>query len=481
MTPKQTELYRKIQEFEIDEGQPSFPFEARLAKENSWSRPFSRRVIQEYKRFAFLAMTAPHSVTPSEQVDQAWHMHLTFTKSYWLRFCEVLGQPLHHNPTQGGADETQKYRKLYQQTLLTYREMFNEDAPADIWPSVDDRFGKDLQVERINTAENWVLPKKYFKRAASFATMALLMFIVGTGCKELPGNPFELVKTDFIFFLIPCLLAAVVVGQIWSKKSRGCAHQGELDSLNWAELAYLSGGANRLTSAAIARLGAAGAVQVSADGKSLEELYEFRAVEKLSMIEQQILKSLPLKRDDQAALKALNERVGLLYQEQKSDLHERGYLLTAGQRFQSALLAVFPIGIVVLALGIPRLMMGVSGHKPIGFLVATLAITGFISLIIMIAAASRRSNYGSACIKHAQRRIPKKIEDGTDVENVSQGVAVHGTSCISNCVMLMALSTWYPVQTTGDGGGCGSSGCGSGDGGGGCGGGCGGCGGGGCS
>jgi hypothetical protein len=35
-----------------------------------------------------------HIVTPSEQVDQVWHLHLTYTRSYWDEFCpNVLGQP----------------------------------------------------------------------------------------------------------------------------------------------------------------------------------------------------------------------------------------------------------------------------------------------------------------------------------------------------------------------------------------------------
>ena len=42
----------------------------------------------------------------SEQVDAAWHLHLTYTRSYWDRFCkETLGQPLHHDPTRGGPAE----------------------------------------------------------------------------------------------------------------------------------------------------------------------------------------------------------------------------------------------------------------------------------------------------------------------------------------------------------------------------------------
>ncbi|MEK6230809.1 MAG: hypothetical protein N2A42_03075 [Luteolibacter sp.] len=35
--------------------------------------------MTEYKRFVALAMLAGHPVTPSEEVDQAWHLHLVYT------------------------------------------------------------------------------------------------------------------------------------------------------------------------------------------------------------------------------------------------------------------------------------------------------------------------------------------------------------------------------------------------------------------
>ncbi len=48
-------------------------------------------MFDEYRRFAFLAATAGHPVTPSDAVDQAWHLHLTYSRDYWDRFCPLLG------------------------------------------------------------------------------------------------------------------------------------------------------------------------------------------------------------------------------------------------------------------------------------------------------------------------------------------------------------------------------------------------------
>lgn len=105
---------RKIRErvlaFSPDESGSPFPFSERLAPENRWNPAFARRVIEEYEKFAFLAVAAGHPVVPSDAVDQAWHLHLTCTRSYWEDFCpKVLGRPLHHHPARGGAVERAKF------------------------------------------------------------------------------------------------------------------------------------------------------------------------------------------------------------------------------------------------------------------------------------------------------------------------------------------------------------------------------------
>lgn len=89
----------------------------RLARDNGWTTHYADRVLDEYRRFAYLAVTAGHPVTPSEDVDQAWHLHLLYTRDYWEHYCpEVLGQTLHHGPTRGGTDEDLKFVDWYGRT-----------------------------------------------------------------------------------------------------------------------------------------------------------------------------------------------------------------------------------------------------------------------------------------------------------------------------------------------------------------------------
>ncbi len=121
MNIEQAKLYTRIQEFSLDENDAIYPFSKKLAKENGWSAEYTKRAIEEYKKFAFLAVVAGHTVVPSEQVDQVWHLHLTYTHSYWDEFCaKVLQTPLHHNPTRGGSVELRKFQDLYIKTLVSY-------------------------------------------------------------------------------------------------------------------------------------------------------------------------------------------------------------------------------------------------------------------------------------------------------------------------------------------------------------------------
>ena len=160
MNSEQQQLFAQIKAFSFDKPDTKYTFVRRLAHENNWSFEYAYRVIEEYRKFAFLAVVAEHIVTPSEQVDRVWHLHLTYTHSYWNEFCpQILGKPLHHQPSQGGSSEQIKYQNLYCQTLDSYTKFFGDPPPIDIWSSPDIRFGSDLSAKWVNTEKNWIIPK----------------------------------------------------------------------------------------------------------------------------------------------------------------------------------------------------------------------------------------------------------------------------------------------------------------------------------
>ncbi len=159
MIKKEKRLWDKISQFKFDDEQANFNFSDRLARENNWTISYSKKVIEEYKKFIFLCCTTKNGVTPSDQVDQAWHLHLTYTRSYWIDFCKnTLEKEIHHNPTKGGTSETEKFDDYYTKTKEAYIEAFKTEPLIEIWPNNESRFN-DTNFKRINIDQNWIIKK----------------------------------------------------------------------------------------------------------------------------------------------------------------------------------------------------------------------------------------------------------------------------------------------------------------------------------
>jgi len=124
-------------------------FAKRLARENRWTQNFANAAIEEYKRFCFLAATLPNPVTPSEEIDEVWHLHLLYSRDYWDIWCaKILQTKLHHDPTQGGPAEAAKFRAQYAETLAAYETVFGP-PPATFWPATHIRFGATSRLQRF--------------------------------------------------------------------------------------------------------------------------------------------------------------------------------------------------------------------------------------------------------------------------------------------------------------------------------------------
>ncbi len=179
---KNADLYNAILTYQIDDPNVALPFEKRLARENGWTLSLSRRTIEEYKKFIYLCMTAGHPCSPSDEVDQAWHLHMLYTSSYFERLCnQILGKTISHEPTKGGHDENEKFQDWYAKTLESYQSQFGTEPPADIWPSSEERLQDSSRYQRINVQENFILPKKRIRQIA-FGTAALAASLTFIGC-----------------------------------------------------------------------------------------------------------------------------------------------------------------------------------------------------------------------------------------------------------------------------------------------------------
>lgn len=149
-----TELFSRIAAFEFDEGAPEMPFAARLAKDNGWSQVYAIRVIDEYRKFALLTIAAGRIAVPSDQVDQAWHQHLFYTRS-WSDFCaNALQTILHHDPTRGGESEQVRFKALYDNPPNLGGDLLAEDlSPRLIWTAMPRVGGSCLVCEVTKPSE----------------------------------------------------------------------------------------------------------------------------------------------------------------------------------------------------------------------------------------------------------------------------------------------------------------------------------------
>ncbi|MCX6367657.1 MAG: hypothetical protein NTX57_13265 [Armatimonadetes bacterium] len=126
---QQNPLWQKLAELPLETG-----FVQRLARENEWGVLFTEQVIGEYRRFLYLTQVAEHAVTPSKAVDEAWHLHLLYTRSYWEVLCgEILGKPLHHEPGTGKPEDSVHFAAQYARTQESYQQVFGEEPPSRVW------------------------------------------------------------------------------------------------------------------------------------------------------------------------------------------------------------------------------------------------------------------------------------------------------------------------------------------------------------
>ncbi|MBC8111343.1 MAG: hypothetical protein H7Y04_09820 [Verrucomicrobia bacterium] len=203
MTTDEKNLWQKIENFQFNDLQVRLSFADRLARENGWSEIYTAKVMEEYKKFMFLCCITETGVTPSDPVDQAWHLHLTFTKSYWIDFCRnTLGKEIHHNPTKGGRGEAEKFNTFYTDTHKLYQEKFGVEPPANIWHDNQTRF-TDIDFQGVNLKKFWLIKKTIY----TFDKVAFLGILLLSGLFfiQASGNPLV------IFGILAVFIGVIII------------------------------------------------------------------------------------------------------------------------------------------------------------------------------------------------------------------------------------------------------------------------------
>lgn len=463
-------LYLRIQAYSLDAVGASLSFSRRLARENNWTKEYSQRVMDEYKKFILLAMVSGHEVSPSDSVDQAWHLHLTYTRDYWNEFCdEILGTPLHHNPTRGGQTEQQKYWQMYQRTLNSYDRLFKEKPPLDIWPSPEQRFGRDLHFVRVNTERYWIMPKPTWswlrkKRQTIQLPLLLLLSAVISGCAAVSPllitamtvgelvwlNDFMTLSTNaFLVFYAGTGLALLLTTQALNNY-RSRQFQPPTPAiqvrLSAEQLAYLAGGSNRVIQTALVALLEQRAVQLNEDNMTFELVDSYQPQ---SLVEQAIIEAINNGR---------NEIPALFAAVQYSIIDIRDHLiilrLWGGTEYPKIGLLFIPL----LLLGLARLKLDLISGYPVFPLMALLTLTVITPFMFK---DDERTEYGDAVLES----LSKEYASSNTQQPLCYAVAVNGLPALSDTELANIAIALFPSPKrswSDTGGGGGGGGCGGG-------------------
>jgi uncharacterized protein (TIGR04222 family) len=489
--PRQQDLWNRILAHRFDDPAARLTFTGRLARENGWPIGYAVRVVDEYRRFVFLAVTAGHAVTPSEDVDQAWHLHLAYTRDYWESFCrDVLGEPLHHGPTRGGKREADRYDHQYQRTLAAYAAAFNARPPADIWPSPEQRFGPDLAWRRVNVARHWVIPKPRWlrgspQRATSLAGLAAVPLVAA----GIP-NPLDLTGPPFLMWFAALATGSIVAGVVLRRmvQPEGEPSATADDDIEPLALALLAGdGRWRCAATGLATLAVAPEPPAVNSGKT--ESPAFALVSSPPAGAPPMLKALHARL---AALgsctpvEAIKAAADVARDEFEPVLVGRGLMVGPWWTTAAPWVILAPAAATV-GLGIAKIVVGTSRGKPVGFLVVGCVVLAAISLLAL-ARKPRRTRQGDAVVHEAWKRFRESGQQQEWASRRRTEPAAQPAALMPLAVALLGIGAlsgtthaflYAPVENlrTGQSGSDGGGGCStSGDGGGGGCGGCGGCG-----
>ncbi len=464
LSGKHENLWNSIKAFAIDDPLASVKYSDKLAFHNNWSKEYASRVIEEYKKFIFLCCVLPQGASPSKPIDEAWHLHLTYTQNYWKELCEkTLRKEIHHFPSRGGPDEKEKHIQWYNETLEQYRHFFGESPPPDIWTTENTaRTNNQLVEYSLGSYKQWY--KKYIY--ILIAPFFIPIIVAGT------VNPYQLPGPQFLVFYM-ALIGAIITYLllIRSKKKqeiRELIAAIYKDDANIYQIARFVYGRESSLRAAVVDLVERGVLGPVRKGRFIyySSNYTYLSSEQ-NPLAIGLLKNI---RDGQE----LHFTSFSMYYDEEATYHSQLSNLYKTVAVRDYLPAI--IGITALVAGIARIIQGEANDKPVSILVALCAIY-LVFLMISL-------NYfpGRKILRDSFTREYQDSDKMEYASAVAASVFVFlGLSSLAYMSSHSQLSeTFRNNRGNGDSaswGGCGSSGCGS-DGGGCGGGGCGGCGGG---
>ncbi len=462
MSPAHAALWQRIRNHAFECADDGVDFLSKLAREQGWAPRYARAAIDEYRRDCFLAVTVGHEMVPSDDVDQVWHLHLTYTRNYWTAFCpDVLGCDLHHQPSRARADDAKRLAERYAATLAAYFDAFGPPS-ATFWPSTRQRFRHPARYQRVDSDRYFVLPRPHLpgwrRIAALFATLALLV-----GARSVlasSANPLEWTGGEFIIFYLVFALICIVSMFAWRRHLRENGALGGDSALDTWDIAYLAGGTERVLDSAVARLMNDNRVVWDASKKSLRMTDQ-------TPIDDPLLDRIARHLIIEGSPRQLAKRLGPELARIHDKLSTRGLLLDADAKARAAWLPTL-LPAALLLFGAAKTTIGLSRDKPVSILVVMMIILALGTLLWAFRAPAR-SLAGDRALEKLKERHAHSARAPRS-EDLPLAVALAGTAVLAG-TPYDAYHQFRQPQSGGDsssssgcsGGGGGCGGCGGGD------------------
>ena len=378
MKKENQNLWLKVARFPLNDPNATYPFSAKLAANQGWSEDKTWRVIAEYKKFMFLCMTAPNGASPSPEVDECWHLHLTFTANYAAFCAETSSKFIHHNPSKGGTTEHHRHIDWYEETLKNYVQTFQQIPPSDIWTmpfnfKATDYLPSNSPIHPLSIepffAPNW--RDLNDKSIEYYVCVVLLLGILTT--LLIIGNPYVLNGQNFVVYY-SILTLALVIFKVNFKNLFDNHIKERLKTLYKSGLgvyqtAFWVGGENRVIQTA--------ALELIEHGM-LNKLEEPNANKILLLNNSADFDETLLHNPFYLTLQTVEKQQITPYfltlcAEQTTEVleedAERLNIVAFPTEINTVLFCLF------LAFGCSRLLQGLNNHKPVGFLAILIVIT----------------------------------------------------------------------------------------------------------
>jgi uncharacterized protein (TIGR04222 family) len=419
---KQRELWQRLDTHDFGSADCTLSFARKLAREHGWSQSHADGAIREYKRFCFLAAVAGHVVSPSDAVDEVWHLHLTYSRDYWQRYCpDVLGTDLHHEPTPGGTEQSRLHYDQYAQTLASYQHWFGP-PPEAFWPNALEQTARPARFRRVDLARSWLLPRPRLPRPDWRQIAAALMLLsVAPLLHALPLNPLDFEGPAFLGLFLVLFLACIGITTLLRRQLKDIGGQSRGAELDTWSIAYLAGGAERVVDAGMASLLAGGQAKWDTQKKRLDIAHP-------QQVHDYPLDEIARAAAAEPSVNRIVRRVDGRLERIRAALLARKLLIDDSRRWMLGLISALPFALLTL-LGVTKIIVGMSRDRPVGFLIFLTLISGAVALLVLLKRPVR-SRAGDTVLRemntrHAHaRRAPRDTDIGL-------AVALAGTAVLA--------------------------------------------------